>query len=108
MADNKYRLKKFFYCCQELPYSLNKRTKKPLTSQKMTIRRNIVCSLTIFLLIFSVASGCPDGSISWQSKCYSFFNVTTEFADAELSCVNAGGHLASIHDGFLNALLARK
>lgn len=60
-----------------------------------------------FVLVF-VAGECPSGSVEWHSQCFSFYSNSTGFADAELSCQGVGGHLASIHDGFANALLARK
>uniref|UniRef100_A0AC35FCI9 C-type lectin domain-containing protein n=1 Tax=Panagrolaimus sp. PS1159 TaxID=55785 RepID=A0AC35FCI9_9BILA len=62
----------------------------------------------LFLLIENLKADCPPNFIEWNSNCFSFFNNSTGFADAELSCKNTGGHLASIHDGFTNALLAQE
>uniref|UniRef100_A0A914Y4L4 C-type lectin domain-containing protein n=1 Tax=Panagrolaimus superbus TaxID=310955 RepID=A0A914Y4L4_9BILA len=54
------------------------------------------------------AAKCPSNTTEWQSSCFSFYANATGFADAELICAQTGGHLASIHDGFANALLALK
>uniref|UniRef100_A0AC35FJH2 C-type lectin domain-containing protein n=1 Tax=Panagrolaimus sp. PS1159 TaxID=55785 RepID=A0AC35FJH2_9BILA len=68
-------------------------------------------SKKIILLIaffhFSL-SQCPKGSFQWQTTCL-FFNATEAgYANAELTCRNIGGHLASIHDAFTNAVLGQK
>uniref|UniRef100_A0A914YBZ2 C-type lectin domain-containing protein n=1 Tax=Panagrolaimus superbus TaxID=310955 RepID=A0A914YBZ2_9BILA len=64
--------------------------------------------LFLFLLIQYSAADCPENSIEWHSHCYSFFNISTGFADAELKCNQNGSHLVSIHDGFTNALLSQE
>ena len=51
------------------------------------------------------AKNCPSKSVEFQGYCYFFQVVLSEFPDAELTCLAMSGHLASIHDGFTNALL---
>uniref|UniRef100_A0AC34FEH8 C-type lectin domain-containing protein n=1 Tax=Panagrolaimus sp. ES5 TaxID=591445 RepID=A0AC34FEH8_9BILA len=65
---------------------------------------------SIFLnsLIYTTAS-CPgDNSSQWQSQCFTFFNTSKTFSDAETTCIQNGGHLVSIHDGFTNAFIAQE
>ena len=59
-------------------------------------------------LIGYCSAGCPNGAIEWQSECYHFRSNLTAFINAEQDCIGFGGHLASIHNGFTNAFLARK
>uniref|UniRef100_A0AC35FYX8 C-type lectin domain-containing protein n=1 Tax=Panagrolaimus sp. PS1159 TaxID=55785 RepID=A0AC35FYX8_9BILA len=62
----------------------------------------------LFLLIENSVADCPQNTTEYNSNCYSFYDNLTGFADAELKCEKAGGHLASIHDGLANALLAQE
>ena len=50
---------------------------------------------------------CPQGFFPAYStfQCFQIFNDTKLFMDAEIYCNSLGGHLASIHSGFDNALL---
>ena len=66
--------------------------------------------LIVFFLLFvcGVGDACPPGSIEYNSICYSFNQKESGFYKAELSCIQAGGHLASIHDAFVNGPLGRK
>uniref|UniRef100_A0AC34PVF4 C-type lectin domain-containing protein n=1 Tax=Panagrolaimus sp. JU765 TaxID=591449 RepID=A0AC34PVF4_9BILA len=68
--------------------------------------------LTVFiflsLLFDGIVGDCPRGSLASlkdSSKCYSFISSTAEFLNAEQTCVDLRGHLASVSDGFLNAFL---
>uniref|UniRef100_A0AC35G879 C-type lectin domain-containing protein n=1 Tax=Panagrolaimus sp. PS1159 TaxID=55785 RepID=A0AC35G879_9BILA len=60
------------------------------------------------LLIAKIVATCPTNSVKWNSQCFTFFENSTGFADAELYCEQSGGYLASIHDGFLNDLLSQE
>uniref|UniRef100_A0A914P4V3 C-type lectin domain-containing protein n=1 Tax=Panagrolaimus davidi TaxID=227884 RepID=A0A914P4V3_9BILA len=60
------------------------------------------------LLIAKIVATCPTNSVKWNSQCFTFFDNSTGFADAELICEQIGGYLASIHDGFLNDLLSQE
>jgi C-type mannose receptor len=62
----------------------------------------------LFFFPFSSAAICPQNGIKWQSKCYIFATNLSAFITAEIDCVNSGGHLASIHDGFTNAFVAQE
>ena len=63
----------------------------------------------ILFLTFGLAtSQCPSGAFEWQSTCLIFKTTSDGFADAEITCQGIGGHLASIHDGFSNAIIGRK
>ena len=65
--------------------------------------------LAIFLLLIPVCFGaCPHGGYEWRSKCYIFDKKPTGFPEAEAKCNTLGGHLASIHDGFTNAVITGK
>uniref|UniRef100_A0AC34F3M0 C-type lectin domain-containing protein n=1 Tax=Panagrolaimus sp. ES5 TaxID=591445 RepID=A0AC34F3M0_9BILA len=52
-----------------------------------------------------VSSTCPNGSFIYQSNCYIFNSTGVGFEEAELTCKEYGGHLASIHDAFTNSAL---
>uniref|UniRef100_A0AC34FYF3 C-type lectin domain-containing protein n=1 Tax=Panagrolaimus sp. ES5 TaxID=591445 RepID=A0AC34FYF3_9BILA len=60
------------------------------------------------LNIYFVSSTCPCTSVQYQSNCYIFNSTKTGFALAELSCRQVGGHLASVHDGFTNAVIGQE
>uniref|UniRef100_A0A914PT50 C-type lectin domain-containing protein n=1 Tax=Panagrolaimus davidi TaxID=227884 RepID=A0A914PT50_9BILA len=63
----------------------------------------------LFAVFFTKAFGdCPPNATKWNSECYMFYLNSSGFADAELNCNQNGGHLASIHDGFTNALLPQE
>uniref|UniRef100_A0AC34FR68 C-type lectin domain-containing protein n=1 Tax=Panagrolaimus sp. ES5 TaxID=591445 RepID=A0AC34FR68_9BILA len=63
-------------------------------------------SFLLLLFIFSnVFCACPNGAYEWQTNCYYFQKNGTDFPEAETNCIGMGGHLASIHDGFTNALI---
>uniref|UniRef100_A0A914ZBD7 C-type lectin domain-containing protein n=1 Tax=Panagrolaimus superbus TaxID=310955 RepID=A0A914ZBD7_9BILA len=69
----------------------------------------MIAFIFLFLILIKYsAAECPSNTTEWQSSCFSFFNISTGFADAELRCKKVGGHLAAIHDGFTNALLAQE
>jgi C-type mannose receptor len=57
------------------------------------------------LLIPVISAKCPHGAYEWRSKCYYFEKKATGFPEAEEKCNSLGGHLASIHDGFTNAVV---
>ncbi|KAH7704342.1 hypothetical protein AAVH_28463 [Aphelenchoides avenae] len=66
------------------------------------------------LVLQTTAHGtkCPHGSIpgfndSHTAPCYLYERVGVQFVTAERFCRIAGGHLASIPDGFVNAFVAR-
>ncbi|XP_034054909.1 lactose-binding lectin l-2-like [Gymnodraco acuticeps] len=40
---------------------------------------------------------CPSFWISFNGRCYKYFNTERTWADAELHCVSQGGNLVSIH-----------
>ncbi|KAK7884654.1 hypothetical protein WMY93_027777 [Mugilogobius chulae] len=40
---------------------------------------------------------CPEGWSRFQSRCFMFFHSPKSWIDAELSCIHAGGNLASVH-----------
>uniref|UniRef100_A0A914QCQ3 C-type lectin domain-containing protein n=1 Tax=Panagrolaimus davidi TaxID=227884 RepID=A0A914QCQ3_9BILA len=62
--------------------------------------------ITIFVSFFlTISAVCPNGSVSWQTDCYFFQANASGFPTAESDCNLMGGHLVSIHDGFVNALL---
>uniref|UniRef100_A0AC34FPR2 C-type lectin domain-containing protein n=1 Tax=Panagrolaimus sp. ES5 TaxID=591445 RepID=A0AC34FPR2_9BILA len=63
--------------------------------------------LALVFSIPNVVAQCPSGSVLWSplSTCYFFMSTAQNFADAETSCNNLGGNLASIHDAFTNAFL---
>uniref|UniRef100_A0AC34QUA1 C-type lectin domain-containing protein n=1 Tax=Panagrolaimus sp. JU765 TaxID=591449 RepID=A0AC34QUA1_9BILA len=50
---------------------------------------------------------CPAGSLKWMSLCLRFEKNSSAFIIAEDNCVNFGGHLVSIHDGFTNNFIAQ-
>jgi C-type mannose receptor len=54
------------------------------------------------------AAACSNGGIEYQAVCYYFQPNETTFANAEEACVQLGGHLASVHDGFANAFIAQQ
>ena len=60
------------------------------------------------LFVWGVGAACPPGSIEYNSICYIFNQTESGFYKAELSCIQAGGHLASIHDAFVNGMLGGK
>uniref|UniRef100_A0A914Y169 C-type lectin domain-containing protein n=1 Tax=Panagrolaimus superbus TaxID=310955 RepID=A0A914Y169_9BILA len=63
--------------------------------------------ILLFLLPGLIHCACPDGFIQWHSDCYFFGTNETQFTTAETKCDSIGGNLASIHDGFVNALLTQ-
>uniref|UniRef100_A0A914DEN4 C-type lectin domain-containing protein n=1 Tax=Acrobeloides nanus TaxID=290746 RepID=A0A914DEN4_9BILA len=50
---------------------------------------------------------CPDGSFQGinPQDCFSYHNVSAQWYDAYITCLNNDGILASIHDTFTNALI---
>jgi hypothetical protein len=65
--------------------------------------------LFVFLALFLGCFGeCPNDGVSFQSVCYHFQPNETAFVNAELECVKLNGHLASIHNGFVNAFIAQQ
>jgi hypothetical protein len=64
----------------------------------------------LFFVVFltSTVKSCPKGSVIWQNSCYTFMSEVTGFADAENECIQKGGHLTSIHDGFTNAWISQE
>uniref|UniRef100_A0AC34GTW2 C-type lectin domain-containing protein n=1 Tax=Panagrolaimus sp. ES5 TaxID=591445 RepID=A0AC34GTW2_9BILA len=65
---------------------------------------------TIFILFIfpDVLCKCPNGTFEYQSNCYLFNNTETGFAAAEVYCNGMNGHLVSIHDAFVNAIVILK
>uniref|UniRef100_A0A914QIJ7 C-type lectin domain-containing protein n=1 Tax=Panagrolaimus davidi TaxID=227884 RepID=A0A914QIJ7_9BILA len=63
-----------------------------------------ICFVLIFVL--TTNGTCPEGTVEWQNSCYFFQSNLTSFPNAEFTCTKMNGNLASIHDGFTNALLA--
>uniref|UniRef100_A0A914YV46 C-type lectin domain-containing protein n=1 Tax=Panagrolaimus superbus TaxID=310955 RepID=A0A914YV46_9BILA len=62
-----------------------------------------------FVVTFAVAkNACPSGFYEWHTDCYTFISNASGFADAENECIQKGGHLASIHDGFTNAWISQE
>lgn len=65
--------------------------------------------LLIFLIYLQKSeSTCPAGaiqSIADSNVCYSFYSVQLSFTDAEQTCTDLRGHLASINNGFINTFL---
>ena len=54
---------------------------------------------------------CPAGavvSLNNPSICYSLLTSQTEYLNAEQTCVDLGGHLASVDSAFTNTFLVRK
>ncbi|XP_030636021.1 ladderlectin-like isoform X2 [Chanos chanos] len=43
------------------------------------------------------AAACDEGWDQHESKCYKFIANPVTWSDAELSCLNSGGNLASVH-----------
>ena len=75
------------------------------------MKRYLIFILTAFFLFSFAESGCPAGSLQSltdATKCYSFISSPTEFLNAEQTCVDLNGHLASVGDGFINTFLAGK
>lgn len=62
----------------------------------------------LYLSIF--VSSCPNGTLEWpmnqNGSCYFFETNMTPFSAAEVYCTKIGGHLVSVHDAFLNSILA--
>uniref|UniRef100_A0AC34F684 C-type lectin domain-containing protein n=1 Tax=Panagrolaimus sp. ES5 TaxID=591445 RepID=A0AC34F684_9BILA len=62
--------------------------------------------LILLILFVTVKAACPNGTVTWHTDCYFLEdNNATGFPTAESACNSLGGHLASIHDGFSNALI---
>uniref|UniRef100_A0AC34G2R8 C-type lectin domain-containing protein n=1 Tax=Panagrolaimus sp. ES5 TaxID=591445 RepID=A0AC34G2R8_9BILA len=57
-------------------------------------------------LIVGSQGYCPPPSVEWQSHCFYFEDEAISFPNAEIACNSRSGHLASVHDGFTNAILA--
>uniref|UniRef100_A0A914YMA8 C-type lectin domain-containing protein n=1 Tax=Panagrolaimus superbus TaxID=310955 RepID=A0A914YMA8_9BILA len=68
--------------------------------------RSIQVIFFFFHFITLIFGLCPNESIEWQNACYSFHSESTSFTNAEIACNNFSGHLTSIHNGFVNSLLA--
>jgi hypothetical protein len=63
--------------------------------------------LTFFYFEFVLTFSCPNGTVPWQTNCYLFMPIEEGFAKAEMECLAKGGHLASIHDAFTNAIITQ-
>lgn len=65
--------------------------------------------LTLKIIIFYAAATCPFGaieSLTDKTVCYLFSSAKLAYLNAEEFCVQHGGHLASIHDGFNDAFIS--
>lgn len=66
----------------------------------------------IFILTFSMISiviTCPPGTIQGISNdCYKLFAYPADFFTAQETCVQSGGNLTSVHNGFTNAFLQQE
>uniref|UniRef100_A0AC35GRD2 C-type lectin domain-containing protein n=1 Tax=Panagrolaimus sp. PS1159 TaxID=55785 RepID=A0AC35GRD2_9BILA len=67
--------------------------------------KNILSCLLSFYFLTTIFCLCPNGSIEFQNFCYFFYPNATQFFNAELTCNGLNGHLASIHDGFINTFI---
>ena len=70
-----------------------------------------VLSLVILWGLGKAATICPNGavpSLNDATICYSFLSSSTEFLNAEQTCVDLGGHLASIDSAFTDTFLNRR
>uniref|UniRef100_A0A914P5K9 C-type lectin domain-containing protein n=1 Tax=Panagrolaimus davidi TaxID=227884 RepID=A0A914P5K9_9BILA len=65
-------------------------------------------ALNFLFVINVVVATCPEESIPWNTQCYKFYSTSVTFPEAEETCYNFGGHLASIHDGFTNTFLGEQ
>lgn len=55
----------------------------------------------IFLIPYSLGA-CPSGyTQASNNKCYKVYNVNKNWFDAEQTCFNANGHLASVESAFI-------
>lgn len=50
--------------------------------------------------------GCSNGSIGYNAFCYGFFETKTSWSDAEETCVNKSGHLATVNDRYVQAFVS--
>jgi putative hemolysin len=75
---------------------------KQKVGAKIMLRLSV---LLLFVLPALVFCACPNGGYQWQTNCYYFQANGTDFPEAEANCISQGGHLASVHDSFTNALL---
>ncbi|XP_016311935.1 galactose-specific lectin nattectin-like [Sinocyclocheilus anshuiensis] len=56
-----------------------------------------VC-MSLCLLFALNASACESGWIRYGRRCFRVFNHPVTWRDAEVSCLNHGGNLASVHN----------
>jgi hypothetical protein len=68
----------------------------------------MIFSFVLFSLVAATFAACPNEGVEWQSVCYYFQSNSTAFVNAEETCLQLGGHLASIHNGFTNAFIAQE
>ena len=77
-----------------------------LKSLVFVLMMAVISYFFLFAFIFSsLQAQCPENSFEYDDFCYVYFSNATSFPDAELSCVAASGHLPSVHNGWVNALL---
>ncbi|XP_050984261.1 galactose-specific lectin nattectin isoform X2 [Labeo rohita] len=67
-----------------------------------------VC-VSLCLLFALNASACQSGWAQFGYRCFKAFNYDTSWSDAEMTCLNYGGNLASVHSqteyNFLRVLI---
>jgi hypothetical protein len=66
------------------------------------------CIIILFAFLYPAEGApCPNGTIPGNTTdfCYKAFNVSSNFASAEIQCAQLGGHLASANDAFTNQFL---
>jgi hypothetical protein len=62
----------------------------------------------LYCFLSTVYAACPAGSIQFQNFCYVFEANALSLPSAELACNGMNGNLASVHDGFTNAVITGK
>ena len=75
--------------------------------------RKMLVLLFLFLLFDISLTACPNGTVTVPSgfggnwNCVSFISSRMSFVMAEDQCVQLGGHLVSIPNGFVDLFIAR-
>ncbi|KAE9548049.1 hypothetical protein FO519_008739 [Halicephalobus sp. NKZ332] len=77
----------------------------------MEYKKLISPILLAFVILQKSEATCPAGavqSIADTTVCYSFYSVELAFADAEQTCTDLRGHLASVSNGFVNNFITEQ